>query len=96
MASVTANWVARGPGSSNFNPTMTVQGRLYHWIEALVRPEYLQPSFLSVYIHDTELSNKAGIRRGANTRLNEGLLTRLATTLSQHNPYAQTFASLRE
>ena len=96
MASVTANWVARGPGSSNFNPTMTVQGRVYHWIGALVPPQHLQPSFLSVYIHDTDFSNQAGIRRGANPRLNEGLLTRLAATLSQHNPYVQTFESLRE
>lgn len=53
LASVGANWVSRGPGRSTFNPTMTLQGRIYHYMGPLRAAETRSPAFLSVYIHDT-------------------------------------------
>ncbi len=32
---VHANWVSRGEGQSNFNPTVTLQGRIHHFLGAL-------------------------------------------------------------
>ena len=34
MASVRAQFVSRGPGTSKYNPTVTVHGRMYHEIGA--------------------------------------------------------------
>ena len=43
MASVKANWVSLGPGNSNFNPTMTMYGRIYHDMGALQQLQGSRP-----------------------------------------------------
>ena len=54
MASVQAEFFARGTGQSKFNPTVTVYGRMYHAIGALRPPTGVMPRFASVYIYDTD------------------------------------------
>ncbi len=54
MASVRDEFVAQGPGVSNYNPTITVHGRMYHEMGALIPPTGKKPIFAAVYIHDTE------------------------------------------
>ena len=54
MGSVRANFVSRGPRPSAYNPTLTIQGRMYHQIVAM-NPIHGQASqFASLYFHDTE------------------------------------------
>ncbi|CDF40520.1 ATP dependant DNA helicase [Chondrus crispus] len=96
MASVVAKWVARGPGASNFNPTMTMQGRIYHYMGPLLPSTCRDPAFLSVYIHDTDYAEQSQIRAGRVRELDEGILTQLTAMLHHVNPYVQTFQSLRE
>ena len=62
MASVNAQWVNRAPDNLEFNPTMTVQGRVYHYLGALIPPKRIKPSYASVYVHDTDEVERATIR----------------------------------
>lgn len=59
MGCVKADWVSQGPGEFSFNPTMTVHGRIYHYLSAMIPSLNLRPFFLSVYIHDTEYVSQA-------------------------------------
>ena len=45
MASMRADFVARGSGTSNYTPTVTVYGRMYHQIGALSPLTGKQPRF---------------------------------------------------
>ena len=97
MGSVTANWVRMGPGTSNFNPTMTVQGMIYHHIGALLPPEGVGPAFLSVYMYDTDLATQTATRsEHGGDRLRPAILQRLAEELQSVNSYIQSFQQLRE
>ncbi len=60
MASVRADFVAPGPGISNFNPKITVHGRMYHEMGALIPPVRKKPRFAAVCIHDTDEAVKIG------------------------------------
>ena len=59
MASINANFVNRGLGSSKWNPTITIQGRLYHEIGALFPELDKKPRYCAVYIHDTDYKEQA-------------------------------------
>ncbi|CDF36188.1 ATP dependant DNA helicase PIF1 [Chondrus crispus] len=96
MASVVAKWVNRGPGSSNFNPTMTMQGEMYHYMGPMMPSEGRVPSYASVYIHDTAYATQMRTRLGNSTRLEEALMTQLTHMLHECNPYVQTFLCMRE
>ncbi|CDF38585.1 ATP dependant DNA helicase [Chondrus crispus] len=97
MASVVAKWVNRGPGTSNFNPTMTMQGEMYHYMGPMMPSEGRAPSFASVYIHDTDYGTQTRTRLGgASTRLEDTLLMQLTHMLHECNPYVQTVLSMRE
>lgn len=96
MASVVAKWVSRGPGPSTFNPTITMQGRMYHYIGALLPSQGRSPAFASVYIHDTDYATQSRTRLNAAPQLDEALLAELAEMLHGRNPYVQTFLSMRE
>ena len=94
MASVRANFVTRGPGSSNFNTTVTVHGRMYHEIGALIPPIGMKPRFSAVYIFNTEHASHN--RKHFYSILRERLLSRLANVLHGNNKLVQTFLSLRD
>ncbi|CDF37017.1 ATP dependant DNA helicase [Chondrus crispus] len=97
MASVVAKWVNRGPGTSNFNHTMTMQGEMYHYMGPMMPSEGRAPSFASVYIHDTDYGTQTRTRLGgASTRLEDTLLMQLTHMLHECNPYVQTVLSMRE
>ncbi|CDF33589.1 Putativ ATP dependant DNA helicase [Chondrus crispus] len=97
MASVVAKWVNRGPGTFNFNPTMTMQGEMYHYMGPMMLSEGRAPSFASVYIHDTDYGTQTRTRLGgASTRLEDTLLMQLTHMLHECNPYVQTVLSMRE
>ncbi len=96
MASVHANWVSRGEGQSGFNPTVTVQGRIYHFLGALQPAPGRRPAFLSVYIHDTNFEVQSELRSQNFAGVDRALLTRLASMLNQHNTYVQSIMSLHE
>ncbi len=53
MASVTSNRITPNLRNSCFNPTLTIQGRLYYFIGPLNPSEGLRPMYSSVYIHDS-------------------------------------------
>ena len=92
MASVRENFVTRGPGSSKFNPTVTVHGRMYHEMGALIPPIGKKPRFAAVYIHDTE--HDSHYRKHFYSILREHLLSRQANMLHGNNKLMQTFLSL--
>ncbi|CDF38180.1 ATP dependant DNA helicase PIF1 [Chondrus crispus] len=88
--------VSRGPGSSNFNPTMTMQGEIYHYMGPMMPSEGRVPSYGPVYIHDTDYATQTRTRLGNSTRLEEALMTQLTHMLHECNPYVQTFLCMRE
>ncbi len=96
MASVHANWVNRGEGQSNFNPTVTCQGRIHHFLGALQPATGRRPAFLSVYIHDTDFDVQSELRSQNFACVDRALLTSLASMLNHHNTYVQSFMSLHE
>ena len=91
MASVKAQWVRLGPGTSNFNPTMTVQGNMYHLIGAMVPPQGIEPAYLSVYIHDTDCARQTDARQRVSKDLRPEILNGLAEMLNDNNSYVQSF-----
>ena len=54
MAPVRAEFVGLCPGISKYNPTVTVNGSMYHEMGALLPPMGKKPRFAAVYIHDTD------------------------------------------
>ena len=97
MASCTPDFVNRGPGNSAFNPTMTVHGRVYHYICSLIPPRTIKPTFASFYVFDTDEEQRANIRsNGMGRSLNQELLMDLVALLMQVNSYVQSFKSLRQ
>ncbi len=94
MASVRAEFVARGPGVSKYNPTVTVHGRMYHEMEALLPPTGMKPRFAAVYIHDTEQA--ALLRKYFYSVPHEKLVGKLASMLNENYNLVRTFISLRD
>lgn len=47
FASFKCKWVSRGAGTSSLNPTMMANGRMFHYIGALIPPNARYPLFLS-------------------------------------------------
>jgi len=73
LASVQANWVSRGLGSSSWNPTFTVQGKMYHLLGAMNPPDNVHPRYASLYVYDTE--NSTANRKRFHPNLKENVLT---------------------
>ncbi|CDF39089.1 ATP dependant DNA helicase [Chondrus crispus] len=96
MASVVAKWENRRPGPSNFNPTMTMQGGMYHYMGPMMPSEGRRPCFASVYSHDTDYATQTRTGLGTSRRLEEALMTQLTHMLHECNPYVQTFLCMRE
>lgn len=59
---VKVDLVFHGPGTSTFNPTMTVHGQIYYYLEAMVSPPSRRASFLFVYIHHTDFVRQGDLR----------------------------------
>ena len=93
MASVRAQFVARGPGPSKYNPTVRVHGRMYHVIGAFEPATGMLPRFPSVIIHDTK--HAPSNRKHFYSCLRESLLNRLALMLEKNNNLVKSFVSLR-
>ncbi len=96
MASVHANWVHRGEGNSSFNPTVTVQGRIHHYIGGLQPAPGRSSASFAIYIFDTELDVQSEIRSHNVPIVSQGLMTRLAHMLHQSNSYVRSFLRLGE
>ncbi|CDF38382.1 ATP dependant DNA Helicase PIF1 [Chondrus crispus] len=96
MASVVAKWVSRGPGTSNFNPTMTMQREMYHYMGPMMPSEGRAPFYASVYIHDSDYATQTRTRLGNSRRLEEALMTQRTQMLHECNTYVQTFLCMRE
>lgn len=64
MRSVTTVRVMKGPGASKFNPIMTVHGRIYDYIGALMFPPHTI-IFLFSYIDDTDFISQTRTRMAA-------------------------------
>ena len=94
MASVRADFVARGPGVSRYNPTVTVHGKMYHERGALIPPTGKKPRFAAVYIQDTEQA--AQNRKHSYGVLREELLYSLGNFLQESNRLVLTFVSIRD
>lgn len=74
MSCFTANWIHRGPGSSCFSPTMTIQG-VYNYIGALVPPQWFSPELMYVYINDTYFVTQVKVRQNEVTVLDPNITT---------------------
>ncbi len=94
MASVRADFVARGPGTSNYTLTVTVHVRMYHEIGALIPPTGKKPRFPAFCSHDTEQA--AMHRKHFYGLLREELLARLDNTLNETNNLVRTFVTLKD
>lgn len=96
MGSLTAKCVQLGPWSSSYKPTMTMEAPMFHYIEALVLPDGLRTSFISVYIHGTDFAEQTRIRSEISTVLRQQLLEHFPVLLIEGNSYVRTLQSLRE
>lgn len=96
MGSVEAVWGSRGPSASTFNPTMTVQGPIYHYLEAMVSLSNLRPSFLSVYVHNTDFVTQSDLRAAHVPNLHSASLQQPAPTVHERNHYVLSFLVLRD
>lgn len=94
MASVRANFVTRRPGLSKFNTTITVHGRMYHEMDALIPPSGKNPRFSALWIHDTEHAAHNWKHFYAIPR--ENFLLRLASMLQGKSKLVGTFPSPRD
>ena len=94
MASVRADFVARGLGTSNYTRTVTIHGRMYHEIGALIPPTGKKPRFAAAYIHDIEQA--AMHRKHFYGLFREDLLARLAYMLHETNNLLRTFVTLKD
>jgi hypothetical protein len=70
-----------------------IQGEMYHRISSLLPQHDAQPRFCQLYIYDT--TNQLQHRQNIMSTLNPDILHELQTMLSEVNPYAQTFKSIR-
>lgn len=78
-----AERTARRPGTSTFNPMMTLHGHVYHYLDAMVPPYTLSLCFLSVYKYDTDYAVQGSIRTAAVQNLGPEILQQLTAML--HN-----------
>lgn len=90
--SMTANWVSRALDKSVRNPTMTVKGKVYHNLGALISPQKIKHSCASVYVYNSNEIERATIK-GSNVgqQLIQDILIDLGTVITHSNTYAQTF-----
>jgi len=70
-----------------------IQGEMYHRIGSLLPQHDAQPRFCQLYIYDT--TNQLQHRQNIMSTLDPDILHELQTMLSEVNPYAQTFKSIR-
>jgi len=70
-----------------------IQGKMYHRIGSLLPQHDAQPRFCQLYIYDT--TNQLHHRQNIMSTLDPDILHELQTMLSEVNPYAQTFKSIR-
>ncbi len=96
MGSVGAKVVDRGPGRSGVQPDIGSEWLWSSQYWSLTPPEGVRPSFLSVYIYDTDFAAQSETRAQNVPRVDPALLTQLAEMLSQCYTYIQTFSSLQE
>ena len=96
MPSVHGTWVNREERSSRYSPTMTLQGRMYHFVSAMQFAPDRDPAFLSVYFYDTELQRQTNICAHNTNGINRKLVSDLARMLLQRNGYVHCFLTLRE
>ncbi len=80
----------KGEGQSNFTLTVTIQGRIYHFIGDLQPAPGRRPAFLSVYIHDTDFELQSALRSQNFAGVDRAVLTSLASMLNQNNTYVQS------
>ncbi len=88
------NWVSKGERQSGFNPTVTLQIRIHHFLGALQTAPGRRPPFLSVYIHDTDFDVQSELQNF--TGVDRALFRNLASMLNQNNTYVQSLMSLHE
>lgn len=85
-ASVITRWVAGGPAPSAFNPTKTMQGRMYHYMGAMLPATEREPAFLSLHNHDPDFDKQCRASLEGVQRLNPTVLAELTVMLHQVNP----------
>ncbi len=93
MAFLRENWVSRGEGQSSFNPTVTIQGGIYHFLGALEPAPGTRPAFCLCTIKTQNLTNYPSSDL---SRAGRELFTNLGSILHQNNTNVQSFMSLHE
>ena len=73
-----------------------MQGDMYHYMGSMMPADGWAPSYVSVYIHDTDYATQTPTRLGRSRRLEEALMTQLTDMPHECNPYVQTFLFMRE
>jgi hypothetical protein len=71
-----------------FNPTFTIQGKMYHRIGSLLPDPGDQPKFMQMYFYDTD--NELAYRKNIMSDLREDVLLNLQDTLHLVNTYIQS------
>lgn len=76
--------MSRVQDSSTSNPKMTVYGKMYHYLGALIRLQHSIYSNVSVYVYDFIVMTKASVRRSNVTQqVSRGILADLRSDISQ-------------
>ena len=94
------------PGSSNWSPTVVIQGRVHHFIGSLAPNDNQSKQFVQTYINDPSMSECQQIdyRMGAiylpadtsqaeKERVRE-CLEIMQKAITEHNPYVQDFVKV--
>lgn len=76
--------------SSNFSPTFTVQGQVYHTIGSLLPEKNQKPKYLQIYFMGQE-EIQAGIRCECIPGVDKRVVEKLQKMLHEHNFLIKTF-----
>lgn len=96
MSYVKAKWNNSGPGTSTYNPTLSIEGQLFHLLVPARQSSGIEPGFLEVYFHDSDAAAQAEQRHSHNRSLDPVILEEISNFLQQNNKYVQSFNCLRE
>lgn len=79
---------------TGWNPTVRVQGQVYHLIGTLLPPDGVMPNFLQVYFIDNQTQEIS--LRGRQNTLDQEIMLHLTAMLHEHNMYVKTLKSAKD
>ena len=86
-----ANFGIREVAIPGFNPSVLIQGKVYHYIASPLPEQGQVPHFAQIYFHDPAHEVEFRRTHASNSGLNEEFLLRVQEAIQGCNPYVQQF-----